>query len=538
MIKRFFSSSLTSITGAALVLGAASFFSRLIGLLRDRLFAHMFGTGDTLDIYYSAFRIPDLIYQLLVAGALTAGFIPVFLEIYVKNKKKAFELSSVVLTTLFIVLGVISLLALIFSKQLVDFMVPGFDLEKKKATLELTRILFLSPLILSISGVFSGILQSIKSFIVYSLTPIMYNLGIILGVILFYPHFGIKGLGFGVILGAILHLAIQIPTAISAGFRPKFKLDFKNKYLKEIAVMMIPRTLALGTTQLNLLVMTIIASTLSAGSITVFQFASNLQYFPIGLIGISFALAAFPTFSELIAKKKFKKMSEYLISSSRQILFFIVPITVIFLLLRAQIVRLALGSGAFDWTATTVTADTLAFFSISLFAQCLIPLFTRAFYALKDTWTPFYIAFVSALINIIGSLVLKENYGIAGLSLAFSLSMIVQFILLILYIKGDLRKHLRLDRILFLLNKIVPAGIFMAIIIQLLKYPLANIVNMETFVGVFLQTLITSVAGFLSYFLICGILGVPEMQQFKKAMSKRFLNFKKVQGEVHDAENF
>jgi putative peptidoglycan lipid II flippase len=536
MIKRIFNSQIHSITGAALVLGAASFISRLIGIVRDRIFAHFFGAGDALDIYYAAFRIPDIIYNLLVAGALTAGFIPVFLDIYVKNKKQAKELIHLVITTLSVLLIIVCFILIFTTHKLVPLIVPGFTGEKLQSTILLTRIMFLSPIILGISGVLSGVLQSLKSFVVYSLTPIFYNLGIILGVILFYPIFGLKGLAFGVILGTILHLAIQLPSIYLHGFTFKFAWDLKNKVLRKIGLLMIPRTLALATSQINLLVMTIIASTLGTGSIAVFNFANNLQYFPIGLIGISFALAAFPTFSELIAKGEHEKMGRHLVATIRQILFFILPLTIIFLLLRAQIVRVVLGSGEFDWTATIATADTLAFFSLSLFAQCLIPIITRSYYALKDTWTPFNIAFASSLINIIASLLLKDKYGIAGLGLAYSIAMIFQLIILSIYLRKKLPKNIGLSSIFSLSYSLVPFSIIMAVTIQTLKTPLANMVDMNTFIGIFTQGAVSGTIGLCVYFFLCHIFNIKEMAQLRKSLHKKWLNFKKVQGEIGEAD--
>jgi len=537
VIKRIFTSQLNSITGAALVLGAASFVSRIIGIIRDRTFAHMFGVGDTLDIYYAAFRIPDLVYNLLVAGALTAGFIPVFMDLYVTDKKRANELANLVMSTLGVLLVIVCILFIIFTPSLIPYIVPGFTAENIPMTILLTRIMFISPIILGISGVLSGVLQSLKCFIIYSLTPIFYNLGIILGALLFYPIFGMKGLAYGVILGTILHLAIQIPTLLAHGFTFQFLWNIKDKALRKIVKLMVPRTLSLATTQLNFLVITIIASTLTSGSITVFNFANNLQYFPIGLIGISFALASLPAFSEFVARGEIEKMAEHLLSSMRQILFFILPLTIIFLFLRMQIVRVVLGSGKFDWDATTTTADTLAFFCLSLFAQCLIPIITRAYYAFHDTWTPFHISFISALLNIIGSLLLKDSYGIAGLALAFSFSMVVQLVLLWIFLRKKLPKHMREQTLIESLNKIIPATIAMASVVQLLKYPLADMVNMETFWGVFTQGFLAGSAGLLVYFILCHVLQLEEMKQLRRSLKRRWLNFRKVQGEIGEADS-
>lgn len=535
MIKRLFTSKITSITGAALVLGAASFVSRIIGLFRDRVFAHQFGAGNVLDAYYAAFRIPDLIYNLIIIGALSAGFIPVFMKVLTKDKKKAWELTNNIINILGITLIILCSLLFIFTPQLMRYIVPGFDAEKTKITILLTRIMFLSPVLLGLSGIVSGVLQSLKSFFVYALTPIMYNLGIIIGALLLVPLYGIKGLAIGVIIGAFFHLVIQLPILYKHGFRYKPILNWRDSNVKKIGKLMIPRTLGLAAAQLNLLVITILASTLTTGSLAIFNFANNLQYFPIGIIGFSFAIAAFPTLSQLVAENKKIEMIEHLSQTIRQILFFIIPITIIFLLLRAQIVRVVLGTGQFDWEATKATGNALAFFSLSLFAQCLIPLLARAFFALHDTWTPFVIAFISALINIIFSLILKDTMGVSGLALAFSLAMIVQLTLLWITLRSKMGTLYELKN-LHVIYKMSIAALLMAVTVQLLKLPISNLVNMEKFWGILLQGIIAGTMGLLVYAGVCLILRVEEMHHLRNSLKKRWLKLTNIQGEINEAD--
>jgi len=536
VIKKIISSQSKSITGAAIVLAAASFISRLIGVLRDRIFAHTFGASDTLDIYYAAFRIPDFVYNLIIVGALSAGFIPVFMSLYVKSKKKAWVLTNNILNILGLSLTLLCVLLFFATPYLMHYIVPGFSAEKLEKTIMLTRVMFLSPILLGISGIFSGVLQSLKSFFIYALTPIVYNLGIIIGVIFFVPYFGLPGLAWGVILGAFFHLLIQIPTLFHHGFSYKWSLNFSNTHVKKMGALMIPRTLTIGTTQLNFLVITIIASTLSRGSVTVFNFANNLQYFPIGLIGISFSLAAFPTLSKLYAEKKETEFIEHLVNVVKQILFFIIPLTLIFLLLRAQIVRVVLGSGAFDWNATIATANTLGFFALSLFAQCLIPLLMRAFYAMHNTWTPLSIAFIGSLVNIIASLLLKNEYGIAGLALAFSIAMIVQFILLWFSLRYKLKTLLE-EEIIHGFYKISVAAIAMGITIQATKQTLSTLVDMNRFWGVLTQAGIATLLGVLVYGFICSLLRLREMRLFTASFQKRFLKRSSAQAVIREADD-
>lgn len=538
MIKRILSSQTQTITGAAIVLAAASFVSRVIGVVRDRIFAHTFGAGDVLDVYYAAFRIPDLVYNLVIVGALSAGFIPIFLKAYTKSRKQAWEMTNSLIHILGLALVVVSILLYIFTPQLMHLVVPGFDDAKLAQTVILTRIMFLSPLLLGLSAVVSGVLQSMKSFFVYSLTPIVYNIGIIFGTIVLVPVFGITGLAYGVILGALFHLLIQLPTLLSHGYTYAWKFDIGNKYVKEIGKLMGPRVLTLGTVQLNLLVITIIASTLGAGSVAVFNFANNLQHFPIGLIGISFAVAAFPTLSKLFAEKKKEAFIAHLTSTVKQILFFIIPLTLIFLLLRAQIVRLLLGSGQFDWTDTIITANALAFFSLSLFAQCLIPLLIRAFYAMHNTWIPLTIAFIGSLINIIGAILLKDSgLHVAGLALAFSIASIVQLALLWLALRYK-TETLQESVIIEAFYKISFAGLAMGVTIQVLKTITSTFVDMERFWGVAVQGGFSAIGGLLVYLTLCYAFNLHEMNVFASSFKRRFLKLKSVEGQINEADEF
>jgi len=283
-------------------------------------------------------------------------------------------------------------------------------------------------------------------------------------------------------------------------------------------------------------VITILASTIGAGSIAVFNFANNIQHFPIGIIGISFAIAAFPTLSQFFAEDKKTQVIEHLTQAIRQIIFFIIPMSVIFLLLRAQIVRVILGSGQFTWTDTILTSNTLAFFTLSLLAQALIPLLIRVFFAMNDTWTPFLIGLISALINIILGVYLKNILGVSGLALAFSLSMTVQLILLWIVLRGKLGT-LKEGQMLQSINKIAAAALFMATFIQLIKIPLASVVNMTKLWGIFTQGLIAGILGLLIYGVICRMMNLEEMMQFQSSLQKRFLKLKNIQrGEITEAD--
>jgi len=537
MIRRLFNGQINSITMAAVLVASSSLVSRLLGIFRDRILAGEFGAGDTLDVYYAAFRIPDLVFNLLVLGALSAGFIPIFtalLKSPIEKVKRVFsgehyqagwQLANNVLNILVFFLLIICSLGIIFAPALMKLVTPGFSGDMQAVTANLTRIMFLSPLFLGISSVLGGILQSFKRFFVYSLAPIMYNIGIIIGALYFVPYFGIYGLAWGVVLGAMLHMLIQLPMVLKLGFRYKLKINLKNSNIKEIGTMMIPRTMSLAISQINLVVITIIASTLASGSLAVFNFANNMQSFPIGIFGISFAVAAFPTLSSLAFDKK--KLMASFSSTFRHILFFILPATVLLITLRAQIIRVILGTGQFDWEDTILTIDTLGFFAISLFAQATIPLLIRIFYARHNSRTPFFIGLLAMALNVVLSLWLGRRLGVAGLALAFSLSSIFNFILLWLVLRFEVGQMDEL-KILISTIKFSAAALVCGLTVQGMKLVVWPFIDMTKFWGVLTQGLVAGVFGLLVYLAFCSLLRSEEFFSFWLAIKRR-LPWRKVE---------
>jgi putative peptidoglycan lipid II flippase len=539
MIKKLFSGQINSITMAALLVALSSLVSRFLGIFRDRILAGEFGAGDTLDVYYAAFRIPDLVFNLLVLGALSAGFIPIFTKLLdnplekIKDtftagkNKSAWELASVVINILGFSLIILSALGILFAPMLMKLVTPGFSPEKQSLTITLTRIMFLSPIFLGISSVFGGILQSFKRFFVYSLSPIMYNIGIIIGALYLVPIWGVKGLAWGVVFGALLHMLVQVPTVLHLGFKYVPKIDFKNKYIKKVGRMMVPRTMSLAISQINLVVITIIASTLAGGSLAVFNFANNLQSFPIGIFGISFAIAAFPTLSAIAFDKK--KLVDNFSNIFRQILFFIVPATVLLLALRAQIIRVILGTGQFDWEDTILTIHTLGFFTISLFAQASLPLLVRMFYARHNSKTPFLIGLISAFVNVILSLYFARRLGVAGLALAFSIASILNFVLLWLWLRIEIG-NLDEVRILISAIKFSAAALVGGIAVQGMKLLIWPYIDMTRVWGVLAQGLAAGISGILIYIAFCALFKSEELFNFWSSVKRR-LPWKKIEAD-------
>jgi putative peptidoglycan lipid II flippase len=513
-----------TITGAALIIACATLISRIVGLFRDRILAHYFGASSIMDAYHAAFKIPDLIYTLLIIGALTAGFIPTFTKIFnqSENKTLAWKLANNVFNIIGAALIFFSLLGISLAHYLVPLIAPGFDAHNTAQAIQFSRIMFLSPIFLGLSMTLGGILQSLRRFVLYSIAPIFYNIGIIIGASFIVKFFGPNGLAWGVVLGALMHFILLFIGARQAGWRWNWSFNLKDSSTKIIGKLMIPRTISSAVMEINILITTVLASLLPIGSIAVYNYAANLQAVPVGILAIPFALAVFPVLSAAAAKNDMEEFISNLSSAVRQILFLIIPFSILLMLLRAQIVRVILGTGQFDWTATIQTADTLAFFSFGLFAQGLIPLFSRAFFSLSDTKTPLFIALIAELCAIISALILMKKIGVAGLAAAVSIGAIISVFLLIILLR---RKIKRIDgeKIMNSLIKISFASLVMAVIVQLLKYPLADIFNLNYFWGIFGQGAVAGIVGLAVYLSICWLLKTPEIIHLKAALTKRFL---------------
>jgi putative peptidoglycan lipid II flippase len=519
-----------SVLSAAFVITIAGLASRLLGLIRDRLLASSFGAGDVLDVYYAAFRIPDLVYNLLILGALSSALIPVFTSLISKEREEeAWNLINGVMNILFFFIIFVSLLFCLFTPFIMQWLTPGFSPEKIQSVVLFTRIMFLSPIFLGVSGIFGGVLTSFRRFLVYSTAPVFYNIGIIIGVVFLTKILGTIGLAWGVVLGAFFHMLIQYPAAKKLGFYHSwtFFKAFKDPQVRKVFELMIPRTLGIAVSQINFLVITIFASTLASGSLAIFTFAQNLQSVPLGLFGISFAIAVFPILSSLAAKEEKVNFIKTFSTTLRQILFFVIPLSAFLFVLRAQIVRVVLGSGKFDWEDTILTFQCLGIFAFSLFAQSSIPLFTRAFFSFHDTKTPFYIALVSEIINISLVFLLIGKLKVIGLVLAFSIGSIIQAVILffVLRKKFDIRD----DRNLAIsFTKIIAASFFSAITIQIFKDLIGHWVDINTFLGIFTQLSVSLTCGLAIFIFICYLLKLEEFFNFKESLTKKIFKDRQV----------
>ncbi|MDD5145595.1 MAG: murein biosynthesis integral membrane protein MurJ [Candidatus Pacebacteria bacterium] len=544
MLKRIFNSQSKTITGATGILAVSSIISGLLGLLTDRFLAHRFGASMETSIYFAAFRIPDLVYNILISGGILVAFLPIFTEYFSSDEKKAWQMTNYVLNIFFLLLVLISIALFILTPWLIGkFILPDFSGEGKALAIILTRILLIQPIFLGLSNIFSGVLHYFNRFLIYSLAPIFYNLGIIFGILFLAPYFGILGVGLGVILGAFLHLAIQIPSAINCGFKYEFLFNFKYPAVKKIFSLMGTRIFALSANQINLIALTAIASRIAEGSIAIFNYSSAIQGLPVTILGISLATVAFPTFSRLWVNGQKKAFAEKFSQIIRQIFFLIIPASILIFLLRAQIVRIILGTGRFGWDDTRLAAASLGLFALGIFAATITPFLIRIFFSFQDTKIPTFTAVISAMISIGLAFIFKSalnspnffsnfannnlklqgvgNIAVIGLPLAISIASILQFLLLSIFLYKKIGDF-GVKEILNSLKKILLASILMAEITYVSLMAAAHFVNMQTFFGVFLQAAIAGSIGILVYVLITFYLKSPEFDSFKLSIQSKF----------------
>ncbi len=450
---------------ATLILAISALLSRLLGIFRDHLLASHFGASASsgiynLDAYYAAFRIPDILYNLLIYGAVSAAIIPIFTQ-YKKSDqlKKAWEFASNILHLMLLSVLVLSAIAYIFAPVLTHLVAGGFDDESFRLTVRLMRILLLSPIIFTFSAIFISIQDSFKVFFYRSLAPIFYNLGIIFAILYFSSSLGVVGVTWGVILGAVLQVLIQIPALKRVSYKHLWILDFKRPDIRKAFKLIIPRIIGLSVSQITLLVNTLIASFLVSGSITIYYFADNLQAVPLGIIGISFAISSFATLSEFAMEKTIHSFLKELSTVAHRVLFFIIPASFGMFFLRSRIIHIILVAGKFTADDANVLKVVLGFLLISLFAQSLIPLFSRGFYAHHDTKTPVITAIFSSFLSVISSysLAIVFNMGISGIAIAFSFGVILNFLLLYIFMAKKCQ-HLIFDY-LKVLKMVFSAGI-------------------------------------------------------------------------------
>jgi putative peptidoglycan lipid II flippase len=436
----------TTVGSAATILIFMVFASRIMGLVRDRLLSARF-TPEELGVYFAAFRIPNLLFELLIMGALTSAFIPVFTRYLTHNEEeKGWRMTSTLINISLILLTALSIPLLVWTRQICDFLAPGFSSAEIDQMSSFTRFMVLMQVLpLLVGNFFTGLLQSYNLFIIPAVAPVVYNVGIILGILVLSPMWGLYGPVVGVGIGAVFFMLIQIPLLMRIGYRHTLAIDTSHKGVREVGRLIGPRTFGLAVSQIDMTVDLILASLLGSRMVTIFNFAQHLQQLPVGLFGASVAQAALPTLSVASVKEDKEHFKQTIIKSIHQILFFVLPASVFFIVLRIPIVRLVFGASRFDWQATVLTGMTLSMFSISLFAQSLVHVLARGFYALYDTRTPVIISIISIAVNTFLSVFFIQYWHLPvwSLGLSTSVASIVNVVILFIVLDRRIKKFPR-----------------------------------------------------------------------------------------------
>lgn len=414
---RFLSAEVRGLQAAAYILAACALLSSLLALVRDRLLAHSFGAGPELDAYYAAFRIPDLIFVALGALVSVYMLIPALTR---RSEREQRDYIDTIVTGFSAIAIAISAAAAFIAPMVLPLLFPVLAAGPYADELVLlTRIMLVQPILLGFSNILAAITQVRHRYALYALAPLLYNLGIILGITVFYPVFGLAGLAWGVALGAAFHFGIQIPSAVNDGFFARMPRLRQPRALLETITVSLPRALALSMNQLTFLGLTSLAALLSTGSVAVYMFAYNLQAVPLSIIGASYSVAAFPTLAAAISSGERNQFIQHVALAARYVFFWSLPAIALIVVLRAHIVRVILGSGAFDWTDTRLTAAAFALFSLSLAAQGLTLLLVRGYYAAGRSFVPFAAALGTALLAL----------GLGGATvLAFTIDPVLVFV--------------------------------------------------------------------------------------------------------------
>ena len=408
--------------------------SRLLGLLRTVAIAHQFGTSPELDAYFVAFRIPDLVFQLLAGATLGSAFIPTFARVLAdRGEHEAWRLASSVLNLVLLATLAVAFLGLLLAPVLVPVTAPGLGDETGQRSqlvglsVDLTRIMLLSPVLFAVSGMFMGILNARHHFLAPALAPMFYNASIIVAALI---SDDVKVLAFAVVAGALLHLLVQVPALRLVGMRWQPIGDWRDRAVREVGRLMGPRVVGLAAFQFNFLIATFFASTVSSGAISAVNYAWLIVMTPLGLFGMAISTAAFPRMAEQAARAD-GDLQETLSKALRLILYLSLPAGVGLMILAKPITDFLLRSGAFGSSSTDLVVGALVLYALALFAHSGIEILSRGFYALSDTRTPVAFSVMSMLINLVLSLILVWPFGVDGLALALSVATIVEFAMLL-----------------------------------------------------------------------------------------------------------
>ena len=508
---------------ASLILTVAALASRLLGWIRLLVIGSQFGASRELDAYFAAFRIPDAIFQLVVAGALSAAMIPVFSSYRARGQDaEAWQLASSVINLVLIALAAFSLVMAIFAPLFVPIVAPGFDAPTTELTIRMTRVMLISPVLIGMGAVVTGILNTYQQFTVPAIAPLLYNIAIIFAAIFLAPVMGVEGLAVGVAIGSLAHLAVQLPNLARVGQRYDLTIGLSHPGVRRVAWLMGPRTLGLAAGQINFLVSTVLASGLPEGSLTAYNYAFQLSQIPVGVIGVSIAVALFPTLSQDAALGRIGEIRRQVANAVRVLVFVAAPLTAIMIVLREPLTSVFYQYGLFGQSATDRTASTLLFFALGLVGHIVVHVLTRAFYAMQDTRTPVAWAIVAVAINVPLMAMLVGPMGVEGLALALSISSVLEVIGLLWFLRRRIESVDEAAIARTVLRSAV-AGLAAALLmlggLTLVEGSLGGI--LDNAVGRLIALLLLSAAGGTIFVLVAAAQRSPELEQLRGILQRR-----------------
>ena len=399
-VFKLFNADIRGLHEAAYILAGLTLGSQILALVRDRMFASAFGAGHVVDLYSAAFRIPDLVFALVASLTSAYVIIPLIASSYGTDAARVRHILGQSATLLLLSMAVVILPLIFFLPKILTILFPLYaSLPDFSSFVLLAQILLIQPVLLGLSSIFGSVAQVTRRFVLYALSPILYNVGIIFGLVVWYPSFGLLGLGGGVILGACLHLGIFIPLLLREKIMPRV-MALKGDTIRMIVTRSLPRSFALFIYASVILALSALAATLATGSVAVVSYASNLAAVPLALIGVSYATAAFPTLARALRDQGRASFLDYLISAMRHLILWSLVASALILVLRAHVVRTILGSGSFDWDDTRLTAAVLGLIGIGLVGHGVVLLLSRAHYALDESYPPLIAQILGALVSV------------------------------------------------------------------------------------------------------------------------------------------
>ncbi len=531
--KKIFLSEQTSILSAANVIMMMTASSLVLGLLQKRVILTFFDKNQ-FALFSAAFRLPDLVFEVLVYGMFASAFIPVFTKLLKKDSREAWETAARTVNICLLLFAFLAILIGAFAYQFYSFIAPGYTSDQIRLIASLARIMFFAQGIFVISYVLTSVLESLRRFLIPALAPVFYNLGLILGTVFLHEQFGLMAPAIGVVIGALIHFLIQLPLAYQLGFR--FSKSIRpNEGVRHIAKLAAPRLIDLGFQQIVDTVVLYFASLISTASYGYFTLASSLQAAPVRLFGTSLAKAALPTLTR--ESENLDKFRNILFKTIYQMFFLVMPVVALFITLRIPIVRILFGTSIFDWKSTVETGMVLTGFAVGISFQTFVPMLARGFYALHDTQTPVLISVIGDSFIIISDLILIKGFGFSSwaLAISYSIGAFIEALILIFLLRNRLKNFSILKVIIPLWKTLVATIISGGVMYYLLKFfdkwdpiKIVKPIAFESFVldtrytgNLIILTGLVALIGIFLYILVSLLLGSSELKEIWVSLTKR-----------------